>query len=178
MQLQLDDDYSKLKDSECVVCFLKGLGETYSVVKTQILLMDPLPGINRVFSFVLQQERHLNENIGIDTKISINNANQQNQRTNNKTSNVGHGWRNYGRGKGKNYGKQCSFCNKMNHTANECYSKHGFPSWMKQRTNHTTNFFKRMKNARSRMKSLHTVKRSTNKFLKPCILRNFNNLWT
>jgi len=53
MQLQLDDDYSKLKDSECVVCFLKGLGETYSVVKTQILLMDPLPGINRVFSFVL-----------------------------------------------------------------------------------------------------------------------------
>jgi len=65
------------KDYERVMCFLKGLGETYNIVKTQILLMKPLPGINRVFSLVLQQERHLNESMGIYTKVLINSANQQ-----------------------------------------------------------------------------------------------------
>ena len=111
---------------------LERIGETYNTVKTQILLTEPLPGINRVFSLVLQQERHLNESMGTDTKVLINSANQQ--RTNNKTNNGNHGWRNYGRGRGKNYGNQCSFCNKMNHTADECYSKHGFPPWIKQRS--------------------------------------------
>jgi len=91
------------KDFERVMCFLKGLGETYNTVKTQILLTEPLPDINRVFSLVLQQERHLNESMGIDTKVLINSANQQ--RTKKKTNNGNHGWRNYGRGRGKNYGK-------------------------------------------------------------------------
>ena len=51
-------------------------------------------------------------------------------------------WRNYGRGRGKNYGKQCSFCNKMNHTADECYLKHGYPPWIKQRTSYAANAMK------------------------------------
>jgi len=42
------------RDSEYVICFLKGLGEIYSTVKTQILLMEPLPNINKVFSLVIQ----------------------------------------------------------------------------------------------------------------------------
>jgi len=120
------------KDYDRVMCFLQRLGETYNTVKTQILLTEPLLRINRVFSLVLQQERHLNESMGINTKVLINSANQQ--RTNNKTNNGNHGWRNYGRGRGKNYGKQCSFCNKMNNTADECYSKHGFPPRIKQRS--------------------------------------------
>ena len=63
------------RESERVMCFLKGLGENYNTVKTQVLLMDPLPGVNRVFSLVLQQERHLTESAVVDTKILINNAN-------------------------------------------------------------------------------------------------------
>ena len=31
----------------------------------------------------------------------------------------------------------------MNHTADECYSKHGLPPWMKQRTNYTANAIER-----------------------------------
>jgi len=65
------------------------LGETHNVVKTQILLTEPLPCINRVFSLVLQQKRHLNESMKIDTKVLIKSANQQ--RTNNKTNNSNHG---------------------------------------------------------------------------------------
>ena len=85
-----------------------------------------MPGINKVFSFVLQQERHLNESIGLDTKILANSTDQKYERTS-KTSNHGQGCCNYGRGRVKSYGKLYSFCHKINHTAEECYSKHGFP---------------------------------------------------
>jgi len=74
--------------------------------------------------------------MGMDTKIMINNVNQ---RINNKTNNTSQGWHSYGRGRGQNYGKRCSNCHKINHTVDECYLKHGFPPWMKQKMNYTTN---------------------------------------
>ena len=71
----------------------------------------------------------------MDTKILANNIDQQHQKIS-KTSNYGQGRHNYGKGRGKGYGKQCSFCHKMNHTADECYSKHEYPPWMKHRVNY------------------------------------------
>ncbi|KAL9457199.1 hypothetical protein AB3S75_006275 [Citrus x aurantiifolia] len=37
--------------------FLMGLNESYSVTRGQILLMDPLPNVNKSYSLVLQDER-------------------------------------------------------------------------------------------------------------------------
>jgi len=37
-----------------VIQFLTGLNDTFGVVKTQVLLMDPPPSINKVHSFVVQ----------------------------------------------------------------------------------------------------------------------------
>jgi len=51
---------------------------------------------------VIQQERHLNEDMGMDTKIMINSVNQKINKSNN-TSQGGHS---YGRGRGQHYGKQ------------------------------------------------------------------------
>lgn len=42
--------------SEYVICFLKGLNDVYDTAKSQILLMEPLPSINKVYSLILQQE--------------------------------------------------------------------------------------------------------------------------
>ena len=42
-----------------VIRFLKGLNTEFATVKSQILLMDPLPAINRVFALVLQHERQI-----------------------------------------------------------------------------------------------------------------------
>jgi len=39
-----------------IIQFLTGLNESFFVVKTQILLMDPLPSINKVYSLVVQEE--------------------------------------------------------------------------------------------------------------------------
>ena len=45
------------KDSDQVIRFLKGLNEQYSAVRSQIMLMEPLPPIGRVYSLLVQQER-------------------------------------------------------------------------------------------------------------------------
>jgi len=61
------DNYRPFPECECsaktyhqqdfIIRFLKGLANGFSVVRSQILLMDPLPPISRVFSMVVQQER-------------------------------------------------------------------------------------------------------------------------
>lgn len=40
-----------------VLAFLMGLNESFSQVRSQILLIDPLAAINKVFSMVIQEER-------------------------------------------------------------------------------------------------------------------------
>ena len=50
----------KLEDlhlQELVMQFLMGLNDSYSQIKGQILLMDPLPSINKVYSLLIQEER-------------------------------------------------------------------------------------------------------------------------
>ncbi|WVZ13468.1 hypothetical protein V8G54_011034 [Vigna mungo] len=61
------DNYRPFPECQCssktyhqqdfIIRFLKGLEDRFSVVRSQILLMDPLLPISRVFSMVVQQER-------------------------------------------------------------------------------------------------------------------------
>lgn len=44
-------------NQECIMQFLMGLNESYSHVRVQIQLMEPLPSINKVFSLIVQEER-------------------------------------------------------------------------------------------------------------------------
>ncbi|XP_020255452.1 uncharacterized protein LOC109832512 [Asparagus officinalis] len=43
---------------EKVMQFLMGLNESYNAIRSQILLMEPLPTVNRAYSLLLQEERH------------------------------------------------------------------------------------------------------------------------
>ncbi|XP_014500575.1 uncharacterized protein LOC106761528 [Vigna radiata var. radiata] len=132
-------DLSKIslryREAEHVICFLKGLNDTYQTVRTQILLMEPLPNINKVFSLLIQQERQYQDRGGTnDTfKILASTVDKTNWRGQGRGTNS----RGQGRGRGRNpnYGKQCSHCHKMNHTIDECYPKHGFPPWYKKNDN-------------------------------------------
>lgn len=45
--------------SDYIIWFLKGLNDYFSIVRSQIMLLDPIPYINKVFGMVLQQERQL-----------------------------------------------------------------------------------------------------------------------
>lgn len=52
----------RLQDT--IIQFLNGLNDYLSTVKSQILLMDSLPSLNKVFSIIIQRERHGNLSIG------------------------------------------------------------------------------------------------------------------
>ncbi|XP_017437945.1 uncharacterized protein LOC108343994 [Vigna angularis] len=108
----------KYKEMEHVICFLKGLNESYNTVRTQILLMEPLPSINHVFSLIMQQERQgkhefgpINQN---EIKVLANTTERQGQWKNEqnfKAPRRGSGPRSQGRRRRRNpnFGKQCSY---------------------------------------------------------------------
>ncbi|KAI5392593.1 hypothetical protein KIW84_077115 [Lathyrus oleraceus] len=55
-----------------VVHFLTCLNDNFIVARSQILLMDPLPSINRIFYMVLQHERKGNFASVEDSQARIN----------------------------------------------------------------------------------------------------------
>ena len=49
---------------ECTMALLIGLNKSYGVVKGQILLMEPMPALHKVFSLVLQEEKQRKVGLG------------------------------------------------------------------------------------------------------------------
>jgi hypothetical protein len=96
--------------------FLTGLNDNFSTVKSQILLMEPLPPINKVFSMVLQHERQGNFSSLDDSKALVNAA-----RSGKSHSSAG-----------SKPSRLCSFCGKDNHTVENCFKKHGVPPHLKK----------------------------------------------
>jgi len=64
------------RNEDQIMQFLTGLNENFSVVKTQILLLNPLPTLNKVYSLVIQEESNsatiLPINVGEDTSVQLN----------------------------------------------------------------------------------------------------------
>jgi len=81
--------------------FLRGLNDQFSNVQSHVMLMDPLPPISKIFSYVVQQERQLLGNVNSDTKETLINAVNT---------------------------SSCTHCGCPGHTKASCYRIHGFPS--------------------------------------------------
>lgn len=118
--------FKKYRDCDTVLCFLHGLNEPFAFAKSQILMLDPLPSLDQVFSMILQQERQLHVGVlptpTLLTAQAPPNASQ-------------------GRGKAPfkfNFVKQgharlCTHCNRTNHIIDTCFLKHGFPPGWKSK---------------------------------------------
>jgi len=113
--------YFRLEDQ--VIQFLTCLNDQFYVVKTQVLLMDPLPSINKVYSLVVQEESN---NIQLSSLVIIDDSNILVHAAD-AARGSGCGKTNFG-GKGSRY---CTFCNHINHTIETCYQKHAFPPFIK-----------------------------------------------
>ncbi|KAL0009567.1 hypothetical protein SO802_011069 [Lithocarpus litseifolius] len=100
----LGQKLSDLQHQDLVMQFLMGLNESYSQVRAQILLMDPLPSINEVYSFLIQEERECSVEKNLDLAGNNNNKNS----------------------KGKN-NSTCNHCGMMGHTVEKCYKIYGYP---------------------------------------------------
>ncbi|KAE8733468.1 hypothetical protein F3Y22_tig00001120pilonHSYRG00022 [Hibiscus syriacus] len=97
------------QQQEQVIQFLMGLNESYAHIRGQILLMDPLPPISKVFSLVVQEE------------------NQRNMQSLPPISEPAFAVKAY---PGTNTRKNitlCSHCNLLGHTKDRCYKLIGYP---------------------------------------------------
>ncbi|XP_016173923.1 uncharacterized protein LOC107616486 [Arachis ipaensis] len=112
----------KHRNQDFVIHFLKGLDERYAVVGSQVLMLDPLPPITRVFAMVIQQERNLQIASGIlDDQRLLTAA------VNTRRPAPGRGRGGYSQGRGVGSNKQCTFFDRVGHTVDVCYGKHGYP---------------------------------------------------
>jgi hypothetical protein len=109
-----------------VIQFLTGLNDQFNVVKTQILVLDPLPTINKVYSLVIQEESNNSSLILIDEPVSAINASNAFPSSNKSQ------WRGRGYSSGPKPPRHCTFCGRNNHTIDYCYAKHGYPNAQKQ----------------------------------------------
>lgn len=102
-----------------IIRFFTGLNDQFVVVKSQILLMDPLPNINKIFSMVIQHERQIQLHIPNDeSQTLINVVDSKKFGARNTTS--------------KHGARVCTFCGKTNHTVENCFKKHGVPPHMQK----------------------------------------------
>lgn len=102
------------KEDARVIRFVTGLNDEFAMVRSQILLMEPLPPLNKAFSMVIQFERQPGLCVEETENSAIISA-ADGRRT-----------QSYGRGRGYS-NKICTFCGKTGHTVETCYKKHGFP---------------------------------------------------
>ncbi|XP_019429942.1 PREDICTED: uncharacterized protein LOC109337416 [Lupinus angustifolius] len=119
------------REPEYVICFLKGLNDQYHTSKSQILLMEPLPTINKTFSLVIQAEGQVNEQTSGESKVLFNSQEQPWKQASRRSSfNITRGRCRTG---GRFYNnrstpvKVCTHCGKERHTIETCYFKHEFP---------------------------------------------------
>ncbi|XP_020221438.1 uncharacterized protein LOC109804079 [Cajanus cajan] len=112
--------------SEYAMLFLMGLNEGYSHIRGQILLMDPIPPIEKGFSLVLQEEKQ--QELGIPTNsndtptaFAYKSGNDAKSRTNNPTKER----------------PKCEHCGKLGHIKDKCFKLHGYPTHLKQGNSNT-----------------------------------------
>lgn len=102
------------EQTQKVMQFLMGLNESYSTVRSSILLMNPLPTVNITYLMLNQEEKQR----GI-----INTINNQHEvlaffthkASNNQTQNPKH-----------NKSMECEYCHLTNHRINYCWKLHGY----------------------------------------------------
>ena len=114
--------------------FLMALNESYSHIKRQILLMEPLPTINKVYSLLIQEERK--RSVGLGNYVHIESTTLAVKGSNvNFNSNFPGFFGNSSVYGGKNSkGKDrpiCTHCGKLGHVMEKCFKLHGFPPGFK-----------------------------------------------
>ncbi|XP_075658822.1 uncharacterized protein LOC142628657 [Castanea sativa] len=110
---------------DCTMSFLMGLNETYAAIKGQILLMEPVPPLSKVFSLLskvfsllLQDEKQrkmgARKRVLVDTSATLAALGSKSGNTKNFT-------------KPKSGRPQCTHCGAMGHVVDKCYKLHGYP---------------------------------------------------
>ncbi|XP_042974688.1 uncharacterized protein LOC122306322 [Carya illinoinensis] len=101
-----------------VISFLMALNDDFTHVRGQILLLEPLPSITKVFSLIIQEEKQKEVSsmgrIGFEPNVAFMNKRIESSKPNS----------------GKQFRKEkllCTHCGMTNHTVDKCYKLHRYP---------------------------------------------------
>ncbi|KAJ1423843.1 Retrovirus-related Pol polyprotein from transposon TNT 1-94 [Sesbania bispinosa] len=106
-------------ESEYVMTFLMGLNDSFSQIRGQILLSDPLPSIRSVFSLVFQEETQ--QEIVITSPSPLAHSDNMSFAVNNSQSATCKSRFN------KKERPKCAHRNMLGHTKDKCYKLVGYP---------------------------------------------------
>ncbi|XP_020208673.1 uncharacterized protein LOC109793619, partial [Cajanus cajan] len=109
-------------DLEYVMSFLMGLNDSFSQIRGQILLSDPLPPIGNVFSLVLQEETQREIGTAVTHTPSINSDNMAFDVNSSTKSSAADHYKFNRRERPK-----CAYCGLLGHTKDKCYKLVGYP---------------------------------------------------
>lgn len=129
-------------DTNRLIQFLMDLNDAYDAIRGQILLLEPLPSVNKAYAMVLRVEKQREVN-QVYTNNQENNAFLVKMQHGNNTRNKGGGnysgrgrnGQSFGRGRGRNNDKDnkyCDYCNTPGHIRETCFQLNGFPEWYQQ----------------------------------------------
>ncbi|XP_021894978.1 uncharacterized protein LOC110812498 [Carica papaya] len=108
--------WNDYQEQEFVMIFLMGLNPSYAAIRAQILMMESLPSILKVFSLVVQEERHRAIDFDACAEAATRSASSvalaQDRRR-----------------------PTCSHCGLGGHTVDRCYRLHGYPPGLKPKPN-------------------------------------------
>jgi hypothetical protein len=112
---------------EYIYHFLLGLNDSFSNILGQILLLEPLPPINKVFSLVLQEERQKELSAGVFQSSQFGESSAlMTSKAPSPSANVKNAKQAFRKPK-----PVCSHCSVTGHTIEKCYRIHGFPPGFK-----------------------------------------------
>ncbi|KAK2366753.1 putative mitochondrial protein [Trifolium repens] len=123
------------RDNDFVLPFLQGLNDNFSGVKSQILLLEPLPPVSKVYSMVIQQERQFQQPLlPTPTAMAFSSnsgfGNSPVSGTNASQSGKAHPTSKPFNQKPQ---RQCTYCGRSNHVVETCFVKNGFPPGYKSK---------------------------------------------
>ncbi|KAJ0857406.1 putative RNA-directed DNA polymerase [Helianthus annuus] len=118
-----------LKEKERLYEFLMGLDNDFSVIRTQILAMNPTPSLGNAYHLVSEDERQraissekkpTNEQVAFKTFVPGRRESNNNQRREKSVSKDP---------KQVDVVEHCTHCNRDGHTRNGCFKLIGYPEW-------------------------------------------------
>ncbi|KAL0358382.1 UNVERIFIED_CONTAM: hypothetical protein Sangu_0687600 [Sesamum angustifolium] len=107
--------------------FLTGLGEIFDHVRNQLLVMDPIPSVNRAYSMVQSVEKQRQVHIEM-TNSEENIAMQVRAGFRKEVGFRGNQYKGNIIDKRQQY---CTYCDRSGHTKDTCFKIHGTPDWYK-----------------------------------------------
>ncbi|GLT64494.1 hypothetical protein SLA2020_369830 [Shorea laevis] len=98
-------EYAKARETERIHQFLMGLNENFSTTRSQILSMDPLPSLNKVYAMVTKEEKQQTVAASRGPNIEATAL----------------------AARGPSGRSRCDHCKRLGHTKERCYEIIGYP---------------------------------------------------